>query len=152
MTKLRLERDLPYTPVQLWEMVGDVERYPEFIPWIKSLRAYNRSVDQDIVRFDADVAVGFKLLTERFSTRVTRAAEALLVDFDLIRGPFRRLQGRWTFTPSATGTKVAFDMDIDIRNPILDAVFKANFNLAVSKLLAIFESRARHLYGQGTLR
>lgn len=147
MTKLRLERDLPYTPVQLWDMVGDVERYPEFIPWIKSLRAYNRSVDQDIVRFDADVAVGFKLLTERFSTRVTRAAEALLVDFDLIRGPFRKLQGRWTFTPSATGTKVAFDMDIDIRNPILDAVFKANFNLAVSKLLAIFEARARQLYG-----
>jgi len=152
MTKLRLERDLPYTPVQLWEMVGDVERYPEFIPWIKSLRAYNRSVDQDIVRFDADVAVGFKLLTERFSTRVTRAAEALLVDFDLIRGPFRKLQGRWTFTPSATGTKVAFDMDIDIRNPILDAVFKANFNLAVSKLLAIFESRARQLYGRGALK
>lgn len=147
MTKLRLERDLPYAPAQLWEMVGDVERYPDFIPWIKSLRAYNRAVDADIVRFDADVAVGFKLLTERFSTRVTRAAEALLVDFDLIRGPFRKLQGRWTFTPSAIGTQVAFDMDIDIRNPILDAIFKANFNLAVSKLLAVFESRARQLYG-----
>ncbi|MFT4077259.1 MAG: SRPBCC family protein [Asticcacaulis sp.] len=148
MTKLRLERDLPYAPAQLWEMVGDVERYPEFIPWIKSLRAYNRDLtDEDIARFDADVAVGFKLLTERFSTRVTRARAALLVDFDLIRGPFRKLQGRWTFTPSAAGTKVAFDMDIDIKNPLLDAVFKANFNLAVSKLLAIFESRARQLYG-----
>jgi coenzyme Q-binding protein COQ10 len=146
MTKLRLERDLPYPPAQLWEMVGDVERYPEFIPWIKSLRAYNRAVDQDVMRFDADVAVGFKMLTERFSTRVTRAAAALLVDFDLIRGPFRKLQGRWTFTPIATGTKVAFDMDIDIKNPILDAIFKANFNLAVSKLLAIFEARARQLY------
>jgi coenzyme Q-binding protein COQ10 len=152
MTKLRLERDLPYPPAQLWEMVGDVERYPEFIPWIKSLRAYNRAVDQDIVRFDADVAVGFKMLTERFSTRVTRAAAALLVDFDLIKGPFRKLQGRWTFTPIASGTKVAFDMDIDIKNPILDAIFKANFNLAVSKLLAIFEARARQLYGHGALK
>ena len=149
MTRLRLERDLPYAPVQLWEMVGDVERYPDFIPWIKSLRAYNRTVDADIVRFDADVTVGFKLLSERFSTRVTRAAEVLLVNFDLIRGPFRKLQGRWTFTPSPMGTMVAFDMDIDIRNPLLDAVFKANFNLAVSKLLAIFESRARQLYGSG---
>ena len=148
MTKLRLERDLPYPPAQLWEMVGDVERYPEFIPWIKSLRAYNRAVDLDVVRFDADVAVGFKMLTERFSTRVTRAAAALLVDFDLIKGPFRRLQGRWTFTPIAIGTKVAFDMDIDIKNPILDAIFKANFNLAVSKLLAIFEARAKQLYGR----
>ena len=147
MTRLRLERDLAYSPAQLWEMVGDVERYPEFIPWIKSLRAYNRGGDEDVTRFDADVTVGFKLLSERFSTRVTRAAEALLVDFDLIRGPFRKLQGRWTFTPSALGTKVAFDLDIDIRNPILDAVFKANFNLAVSKLLAIFEARARQLYG-----
>jgi len=150
MTKLRLERDLPYAPAQLWEMVGDVERYPEFIPWIKSLRTYNRGPsDEDIVRFDADVTVGFKMLSERFSTRVTRAAEALLVDFNLIRGPFRKLQGRWTFTPSAIGTKVAFDMDIDIRNPILDALFKANFNLAVSRLLAIFEARARQLYGRG---
>jgi coenzyme Q-binding protein COQ10 len=152
MTKLRLERDLPYPPAQLWEMVGDVERYPEFIPWIKSLRAYNRAVDQDVVRFDADVAVGFKMLTERFSTRVTRAAAALLVDFDLIKGPFRKLQGRWTFTPIAGGAKVAFDMDIDIKNPILDAIFKANFNLAVSKLLAIFEARARQLYGHGALK
>jgi coenzyme Q-binding protein COQ10 len=57
------------------------------------------------------------------------------------------LKGRWTFTPSPTGTTVAFDLDIDIKNPLLDAVFKANFNLAVSKLLAIFESRARQLYG-----
>jgi coenzyme Q-binding protein COQ10 len=152
MTKLRLERDLPYPSAQLWEMVGDVERYPEFIPWIKSLRAYNRAVDQDVVRFDADVAVGFKMLTERFSTRVSRAAAALLVDFDLIKGPFRRLQGRWTFTPIATGTKVAFDMDIDIKNPILDAIFKANFNLAVSKLLAIFEARAKQLYGRAALK
>jgi coenzyme Q-binding protein COQ10 len=147
MTKLRLERDLNYTPAQLWEMVGDVERYPEFIPWIKSLRAYNRDpADEDVVRFDADVAVGFKLLSERFSTRVTRAKAALLVDFDLIRGPFRKLNGRWTFTPTAAGTRVAFDMDIDIKNRLLDAVFKANFNLAVSKLLAIFEARARTLY------
>lgn len=150
MTRLRLERDLAYAPAQLWEMVGDVERYPEFIPWIKSLRAYNRGGDEDVTRFDADVTVGFKLLNERFSTRVTRAAEALLVDFDLIRGPFRKLQGRWTFTPSALGTKVAFDLDIDIRNPILDAVFKANFNLAVSKLLAIFEARAKALYPKGS--
>jgi len=149
MTKLRLERELPYTAAQMWELVGDVERYPEFIPWIKSLRAYNRDASEEgISRFDADVSVGFKMLSEKFSTRVTRAREAQLVDFDLIRGPFRRLKGRWSFTPGLNGTQIAFDMDIEIKNPLLDALFKANFNLAVSRLIAIFEARANQLYGR----
>ncbi|MGA9659057.1 MAG: SRPBCC family protein [Asticcacaulis sp.] len=148
MTQLQLRRTLPYEAYALWQMVGDVERYPEFIPWIKGLRIYNREKpSDDVERFDCDVKVGFKMLSEQFATRVTRAEAALLVDFDLIRGPFRQLKGRWSFMPVLGGTEVSFDLDIDIKNPLLDLLFKANFNMAVNRLLAIFEDRARHLYG-----
>ncbi len=147
MAKLHLERVLPYGAEDLWQLVGDVEHYPDFIPWIKSLRTYNREETSDGTRCDADVSVGFKLLSERFSTRVVRDSAARTVDFALIKGPFRRLTGQWSFAPTTGGTKVAFDMDVEIKNPILDAVFKANFRLAIDKVMAIFESRAKQLYG-----
>ena len=147
MTQFRLERVLPYDAAQLYELVSDVERYPDFIQWITKLRAYNREMLPDgVSRFDADVNVGFKMLSEKFSTRVTRHPSNRTVDFALIRGPFRKLAGRWSFVVVEGGTQVAFDMDVEIKNPILDAVFKANFKLAVSKLLAIFEARAASLY------
>lgn len=142
MAKFRLERVLPYDADKLWQMVGDVELYPEFIPWITRLQTYNRTGE----RFDADVNVGFRMLSERFSTRVTRDADTRTVDFALIRGPFRRLNGRWSFAEVEGGAKIVFDMDVEIRNPILDALFRANFDRAVSKLLAAFEQRAATLY------
>lgn len=144
MANLRLERTLSYSPEQLWEMVGDVERYPDFIPWISRLHTYNRKDDS----FDADVSVGFKMLSEKFTTRVVRNAAARTVDFRLIRGPFRKLNGQWRFAPAADGTRITFDMDIDIKNPFLDALFRANFDRAVSKLMAIFEQRAAALYAE----
>ena len=150
MAVFRLERTLPYEAGKLWEMVGDVERYPEFIPWITRLRAYNRDHSGDLSRFDADVAVGFKMLTETFSTRVTRDAGTHTVDMNLIKGPFRKLDGRWTFTPVDGGTRVGFDMDVVIKNPILDALFKANFDRAVSRIMGIFEQRAASLYARST--
>jgi len=142
MTKFRLERVLPYEAAQLWALVGDVEKYPDFIPWITKLRLYNRDGDKG---FDADVNVGFKLLSERFSTHVTHDLPEMRVDMRLIKGPFRKLNGRWSFVPVSGGTQVAFDMDVEIKNPILDSLFKANFNLAVSKLMTMFETRAAGL-------
>lgn len=143
MTTFHLDRHLPYDADQLWELVGDVERYPDFIPWITRLRAYNRdTVAGGESRFDADVAVGFKMLSETFSTRIVRDPNARTVDIMLIRGPFRKLKGHWRFTPDATGTQIGLDMELDIRNPILHAIFKANFNIAVSKLMKCFEDRA----------
>jgi len=143
MTAFRLERHLPYDADQLYEMVGDVEHYPEFIPWITRLRAYNRETETTgISRFDADVGVGFRMLSETFSTRIARDPVARTLDIGLLRGPFRKLKGHWRFTPDATGTQIAFDMELDIRNPILNALFKANFSLAVLKLMKCFEDRA----------
>lgn len=151
MARFHLQRTLPYDADKLWEMVGDVEEYPQFIPWITQLRTYNHDHrDEGKSRFDADVAVGFKMLSERFSTRVSRDAAARTVDLEFIRGPFRKLDGHWRFTPVEGGTRIDFDMDLDIRNPILSALFRANFDRATSLLMHTFEQRAHTLFGPKT--
>lgn len=148
MTKFHLDRILPYGADQLWDLVGDVERYPEFIPGITSLRAYNHQAgDAGNSRFDADVSVGFKLLSERFTTRVVRNKPDTRVDMNFLKGPFKKLDGRWSFTPVDGGTRIDFDMDVEIRNPILDMIFKANFDRAVFRMMSVFETRAQELYG-----
>ena len=127
----------------MWTLVGDVETYPAFIPWITQLRAYNVQAGDPLrTRLDADVAVGFKMLSEKFSTRVTRTRDDRSVDMTYLKGPFKKMIGRWVFTPVAGGTEISFDMDVELKNPILDALFRANFNLAVSRLMSCFENRA----------
>jgi len=135
---------MPYDADQLWHLVGDVESYPQFIPWITKLRAYNTyAMTEGQSRLDADVAVGFKLLSEKFTTRIIRTAADRSVDITALSGPFRRMEGRWVFTPVRGGARIGFDMDVEMKNPILNALFKANFNLAVSRLMVCFENRAR---------
>lgn len=151
MARFHLDRVLPYRAEDLWRMVGDVQRYPEFIPWITSLRTYNATTPAEGVRaFDADVAVGFKMLSERFSTRVTKHETGHTIHMGLLRGPLKRLDGLWRFTTVESGTRIDFDMDMDFKNPLLNAMLRANFNLAVSKLMGVFEHRAHQLYGHET--
>ncbi|MFT3998347.1 MAG: type II toxin-antitoxin system RatA family toxin, partial [Asticcacaulis sp.] len=146
MAQFHLERVLPYAAADLWAMVSDVKRYPEFIPWITALRAYNQTMPAEgVYVFDADVSVGYKMLSERFSTRVTRRADDFSLHMGLLRGPLKKLNGHWHFTETPAGTKVAFDMDMDFKNPILNAMLKANLNIAVSKLMSVFEARAKQL-------
>lgn len=139
---------LPYSPDQLFRLVGDVARYPDFVPWITSMRTWNptaRSVD-------AEAGVGFAFLRERFATRVTRDAERRQIDVSLLSGPFRRLENRWRFVAEGEGTRVLFDIDFQFRSRLLDALLAANFSHAVERLMGCFEAEARRLYGAGAPR
>ncbi|MFT4090733.1 MAG: type II toxin-antitoxin system RatA family toxin [Asticcacaulis sp.] len=149
MARFHLDRVLPYRAEDLWHMVGDVQKYPEFIPWITALRTYNPTTPAEgVTSFDADVSVGFKMLSERFSTRVTKHVAGHTIHMGLLRGPLKKLDGLWRFTSVERGTRIDFDMDMDFRNPLLNAMLKANFNLAVSKLMGVFEQRAHQLYAR----
>ena len=142
-------RLLPYAPDQLFALVGDVARYPEFVPWVTSLRVSNqRPGGEGIDVLDADAAVGFSFLRERFSTRVTRNAATRTITVSLISGPFRHLTNEWRFLPDPKGTRVEFMIDFAFRSRVLDMLLHANFNLAVSRLISCFEDRAKALYGQ----
>lgn len=143
-----VSKTLPYAPDQLFALVGDVERYPEFVPWIASLRTWNaRTAREGVDVLDAEAAVGFAFLKERFSTRVTRDAGRREIAVDLLSGPFRRLENRWRFLSDPAGTRVEFDIDFLFKSRLLEALLAANFHHAVDRLMACFEARAKALYG-----
>ena len=143
-----LTRILPYTPRQLFELVGDVARYPQFVPWVTQLRTSNRQADgQGITRLDAAAEVGFSIIHERFATRVRLDEPALAIDVELISGPLRRLANRWRFVDHPTGTQLTFEIDFEFKSRLLDRLLAANFHRAVARLVGCFEDRAKALYG-----
>ena len=143
-----LTRRLPYAPRQLFELVGDVERYPEFVPWVTRLRTSNRRPDgEGITRLDAEAEVGFSIIHERFSTAVRLDEPALAIDVDLISGPFRRLHNRWRFKDHPRGAELSFEIDFEFKSRLLDTLLRANLHHAVNRLVGCFEARAAQLYG-----
>jgi coenzyme Q-binding protein COQ10 len=144
----RLTRELPYTPDQLFTLVGDVQAYPLFVPWITSMRVWNpREEAEGIDAVDAEASVGFAFLSEKFSTRVRRDANTREIAVSLIRGPFRRLDNRWRFSEHPTGTLVEFSIDFEFKSRLLEALLAANLGHAVERLIGCFEDRAKALYG-----
>lgn len=146
----QVSRSLPYTPDQLFRLVGDVARYPQFVPWITSMRTWNaREISATENALDAEAGVGFAFLKERFSTRVRRDAAQRLISVSLISGPFRRLENRWRFVDDGQGTRVEFEIDFEFKSRLLEGLLSANFAHAVNRLMSCFEDEARRLYGSG---
>ena len=142
-----LTRVLPYTPAQLFALVGDVERYPEFIRWVSALRTWNRKTDAvGVTTMDAEAQVKFSIVRERFATRVRLDEPLMAIDVDLLSGPFRKLESRWRFNPHATGCELAFDIDFEFGSRFLEGLLAANFEKAVGRIIAAFEKRAKALY------
>lgn len=144
----RLSRRSPYAPDALFGLVGDVTRYPEFVPWVRSLRTWNARTEADGAEWmDAEVQVAFGPVRERFSTRVRRDPVLKRIDADLIAGPFRRLRNRWDFVPEDGGTRIDFDIDFELKSRLLEGLLAGNFDRAAGRLLTCFEDRARALFG-----
>lgn len=139
---------LPYAPDQLFALVGDVARYPDFVPWITHMRTWNAQPTgdgRDVL--DAEAGVGFAFLKERFATRVRRDAAARTIEVSLLSGPFRRLENRWAFSPEpGGGARIDFDIDFAFKSRLLEALLAANFNHAVERLIGCFEAEAARRY------
>jgi coenzyme Q-binding protein COQ10 len=143
-----VSKRLPYTPDQLFALVGDVMAYPDFVPWITSMRTWNaRALEAGVETVDAEAGVGFSFLKERFSTRVRRDEQNRQIDVNLLSGPFKRLANRWQFFEEDGGTRVEFDIDFQFKSRLLEALLSANFAHAVDRLMGCFEARAAALYG-----
>jgi coenzyme Q-binding protein COQ10 len=140
---------LPYAPDQLFRLVGEVAKYPEFVPWITAMRTWNgRPVGDGVTSVDAEASVGFSFLKEKFATRVRRDAHNRQIDVSLLAGPFRKLENRWRFLDAGHGcTRIEFDIDFVFKSRILEGLLRANFGQAVDKLIGCFEARAATLYG-----
>ena len=150
MHATRVTRILPYRPDQLFDLIGDVEAYPAFLPWVSSLRVWNRTEPKDGVRtLDAEAKVGFAIVRETFATRVKLDERARTIEVGLLYGPFRRLRNHWRFLPDPKGTRVEFEIDFEFKSRLLDAILAANLRHAMERLIGCFEGRAKRLYGAG---
>ena len=135
---------LPYTPEQLFELVADVRRYPEFLPWCVGARVLSRT-ETELV---ADLTIGFKMFRETFRSQValTRPDH---VHVRYLNGPFRYLNNHWRFHPHPQGTEVDFFVDFEFKSRLLQAVIGTVFNEAVRLMVRAFERRAYALYRRG---
>lgn len=137
------KRKLPYTAEQLFDLVAGVDRYPEFLPWCLASRITRREGDV----FYADLVIGYKMIREKFTSRVTiLRPEHIHVEY--LSGPMKYLSNHWRFIPHGDGTTtIDFYVEFEFRNPMIQRLMEVFFNEAVRRMVTAFEERAAALYG-----
>lgn len=144
MFKHAEQRLLPYPPEQLFDLVADVGRYPEFLPWCLAARIKQREANLIV----ADLVIGFRMIRERFTSRVTLDRPALRIDVAYTEGPFKYLENRWLFHATEDGgCRIDFKVEFAFKSAILEKLMGVVFHEAVRRMVAAFETRARQLYG-----
>jgi coenzyme Q-binding protein COQ10 len=138
------QRVLGYRPEQLYDLVADVERYPEFLPWCIGARIRERHE----MLLVADLIIGFKMIRERFTSRVNLDREHLAIDVIYADGPFKHMANRWRFEPTPDGgCRIDFYVEFEFRSAMLQKLIGVLFHEAVRRMVGAFEARARQLYG-----
>ena len=137
------KRYLPYPPADLYDLVADIEKYPEFLPWCVALRVRNR--DGNVL--SSDMVIGFKMFRQSFTTRVT-LNPSHRIDVEYLNGPFRYLNNHWIFEDGENGGCVIdFYVDFEFRSALLQKAIGVVFNEAVTKMINAFEARADNVLG-----
>lgn len=133
----------PYTPQQLFDMVSDVAKYPEFLPWCRAARILQRRENE----FLGELVISFAHLTESYVSRVVLNAPHA-IDVTLVRGPFEYLSNQWRFSPATQGgTMIDFQLDFKFRSKMLEKLIGGLFARATQKMVDAFQKRADALYG-----
>ena len=145
MPSHREVRHLPYSAEQMFDLVADVRRYPEFLPWVIAMRVRKDAATETL----ADMVVGFKGLRETFSSRVAKA-RAQRIHVDYLDGPLRYLRNDWAFTPEDGGCAVEFSVDFAFKNRMFEALAGQVFGVALRRMIGAFETRAAQLYGSSS--
>jgi coenzyme Q-binding protein COQ10 len=136
---------------QMFDLVADVERYPEFVPLCKALNVRSRKIDDDgRETLVAGMTVGYKLIRETFTSRVTLDKPGLKVRVEYVDGPFSHLENNWTFRdePEGEGSRVGFFIDYEFKSRTLGALMGSMFDVAFRKFARAFEQRADAVYGR----
>lgn len=152
VTRHTERRVVAYAPSQLFELVADVPRYPEFLPWCHAGRIRRR--EEPDVQI-AELAIGFGPFHEKFASRVVLAPDAPdgpRIETTGIEGPFRRLASKWVFHPHPDGCLIDFELEFDFRSMLLQQTVRLLFAEAVKRMVGAFEARAQQLYGKPKAR
>ena len=153
MPRFSSKRRVPHSAEQMFDLVADVERYPEFVPLCHSLKIRQRTKRPDGIEVViADMTVSFKLVRESFTSQVTLDRANLKILVEYLRGPFKNLENRWTFEPGGEHVcDVAFYLAYELKSRMLAALMGAMFDTAFARLSAAFENRSDAIYGRKPL-
>jgi coenzyme Q-binding protein COQ10 len=148
LTRHAERKIVPFAPKQLFDLVADVPRYPEFLPWCTAARVRRR--ESPTVEID-ELAIGFGPFHEIFVSRVMLTPDdpdGPRIETTGTEGPFRALTSRWQFRPHPTGTEIVFSLEFEFRSVLLQHTVRMLFAEAVKRMVAAFEARATQLYGR----
>lgn len=150
MPSFRSKRHVRHSAVDMFELVADVERYPEFVPLCESLRVRRRVASGEGVDIlVADMSVAYKMFRESFTSRVTLDRPRLAITVEYLDGPFSRLENRWTFKPEGErASEVDFYISYEFRSRALGLLMGAMFDAAFRRFAEAFEARADEVYGR----
>ncbi|MDA9236188.1 type II toxin-antitoxin system RatA family toxin [Amylibacter sp.] len=140
------KRIMPYTAKQMYDLVADVETYPDFLPWCAATRIRKVTKNSHKTIIEADLIIAFKVFRERFGSRVTLKAEKFSIDVEYLDGPFKYLNNHWIFRDVDGGCEADFFVDFEFKSRVLQALIGVVFNEAMQRIVKAFEMRADDLY------
>jgi coenzyme Q-binding protein COQ10 len=147
MPKFETHRPVPHTPDQMFDLVADVERYPEFLPLCNGLVVRSRKERDGKTLLVADMTVGYKAIRETFTTQVLINRAEHAIDVQYVDGPFKYLDNRWRFQPNGNGgCTIDFFIDYEFKSRILGALMGSMFDRAFRMFTDAFETRAGKIY------
>ena len=144
MTVHAEKRVIPHRPEELYALVADVRRYPEFLPWCMAARIR----EENDAALTADLIIGFQMFRERFTSYIELDQQNLEIDVKYAEGPFRYLMNKWRFLPHPDGCEIDFYVDFEFNSRLLQSVIETLFTEAVKRMVKAFEDRADVLYGR----
>jgi len=150
VTERRITKDVAYSAQQMFDLVADVERYPEFLPWCAALRLIERDIDRGEGKLVADMVVAYGVFRETFRSEVLLDSNAKRIDVYYVSGPFRELHTNWRFKDKPDGgSTIYFHTEFEFRNVVLQTAARAVFEMVFAKMTDAFITRAGEIYGSG---
>lgn len=152
MPRFASKRRVKHSAIEMFDLVADVEKYPQFVPLCQALRVKKRETRDDGTEVIlADMTVSFKLVREHFTSRVTLDRADLKILVEYVQGPFSHLQNRWSFEPQGErACDVGFFIAYEFKSRMLAMLMGAMFDAAFQRFAAAFEKRADEVYGRSS--
>ena len=146
MSSASIKKIIPCKKKNLINMVLDIKKYPEFVPWCIEGKIHEKKESEDLIEIKGDLKVGKKFLNQTYTSLVLYYKEKDKILVTNIDGPLKHLQNEWRFKEINDQTQLEFDIDFELKNNLLNTIMKKSFNLGLNKIADAFEKRAIQLF------
>ena len=146
MSSASIKKIISCKKKQLIDLVLDIEKYPEFVPWCLAGKVHSKNESKDLIEIKADLKVGKKLINETYSSLVLYYKKKDKIMVTNIDGPLTHLNNEWNFKEINNSTQLDFEIDFELKNNLLNIIMKKSFNFGLKKIADAFEKRALQLY------